>query len=269
MQSEKMASVGLLAAGIAHEINNPLGFSLSNLATLKEYIDEVRDSRKIIVDNTGIAEEHKQPLTSEAFSYVLDDLVGLANETIEGLTSVKDIVSDLKGFVHTEDDEYGIVDINEGLKMTLNVLRNNIKYHCELLLDLGELPEICGNIGKLNQVFMNIILNASQACKESGLICIRTFADASKVYIEIEDNGSGISEEILSDIFSPFFTTKPVGQGTGLGLSISYQIVHEEHGGRIEVKSSEDGTRFSISLPINKLPGTNPSLESQHHPPKP
>jgi len=254
VQSEKMASVGLLAAGIAHEINNPLGFSLSNLSTLKEYIKEINKARRKIVDNPGIPEQHKYPLKCENISYILDDIVELANETIDGLTSAKDIMSDLLSFARTGYEEFGVVDINEGLNTTLNVLRNELKYHCDISLELAELPEIFGNIGKLNQVFMNIILNASQACNGSGIITIRTYADCNGVYIEIKDNGSGIPEENKTDIFSPFFTTKPVGQGTGLGLSVSYKIICEDHAGRIDLESSKTGTMFRIFLPQVGLP---------------
>lgn len=254
VQSEKMASVGLLAAGIAHEINNPLGFSLSNLSTLKEYIHEIREARKKIVDNPNIPEEHKYPLNNEDISYILDDLVELVNETTDGLISAKNIMSDLRNFARTGYEAFGFSDINEGLKTALNVLRNELKYHCEIFLELAELPEVFGDIGKLNQVFMNIILNASQACKESVIITIRTYADGNGVYIEIEDNGPGIPEENKTDIFSPFFTTKPVGQGTGLGLSISYKIICEDHAGRIDVESSKAGTMFRIFLPQVNLP---------------
>lgn len=254
VQSEKMASVGLLAAGIAHEINNPLGFSLSNLSTLKEYIHEIREARKKIVDNPNIPEEHKYPLNNEDISYILDDLVELVNETTDGLISAKNIMSDLRNFARTGYEAFGFSDINEGLKTALNVLRNELKYHCEIFLELAELPEVFGDIGKLNQVFMNIILNASQACKESVIITIRTYADGNGVYIEIEDNGPGIPEENKTDIFSPFFTTKPVGQGTGLGLSISYKIICEDHAGRIDVESSKTGTMFRIFLPQVNLP---------------
>lgn len=254
VQSEKMASVGLLISGIAHEINNPLGFSLSNLAVLREYIDEILTARNAILENAEISEQHKSPLASMRLSNVMDDLADLVNETIDGLTAAKEIMSDLKGFTRAENDTFCYIDINKGLNSTLNVLRNKIKYKCDISLELADLPVVFCNIGKLNQVFMNIILNASQACEEFGHVFVRTFSDKSNVYVEIEDNGPGIPDENLTNIFSPFFTTKPVGQGTGLGLSISYKIICEEHGGNIDVKSSPTGTTFKITLPLAKSP---------------
>lgn len=257
IQSEKMASVGLLAAGIAHEINNPLGYSLSNLETLKEYVNDIMEVKDTIANNTSISELDKEPLTNSSFEFLLKDLVDLVDETIEGLTAAKHIMTDLRGFARTENDEFCLVDINQGLKMTLNVLRNELKYHCEISLQLTELPDVFGNSGKLNQVFMNLILNASQACKDTGRISIRTYSDDSYVHIEIEDNGCGIPKENISDIFTPFFTTKAVGKGIGLGLSISYKIIKEEHEGNIDVSSDSNGTRFRITLPIGNLPTLN------------
>lgn len=252
VQSAKMASVGLLAAGIAHEINNPLGFSLSNLGTLKEYVVEINSTISEIVDNPDVPLTAKNALTSDQFSYVLNDIVDLTNETIEGLTSAKQIVADLSGFARSEGDKIALADINEGLLATLNVLRAEHRHSSSIETDLGEIPQVWCNIGKLKQVFANIILNACQACVESGQIRIRSRAERDNVIVEIEDNGVGIPEEHIEDIFTPFYTTKPIGEGTGLGLSISYKIIVDEHNGKLEVDSSPDGTTFRISLPIGQ-----------------
>lgn len=250
IQSEKMASVGQLAAGVAHEINNPLGFSLSNLATLKEYVTEIRSMLQDIVNNPLLPRSIKASISNHRFEFMMTDIVELTDETIEGLTSAKDIVADLCGFARSEGDEFSVADLNEGICATLNVLRNELKYHCEIETSLGKIPPIDCNIGKLNQVFANIILNARQACEDSGLIKIRTRLDGQLATIEIENNGPRISDEHIAHIFTPFYTTKPVGEGTGLGLSICYQIIVEEHRGNLEVDSNTERTVFKISLPI-------------------
>jgi len=250
IQSEKMASVGTLAAGIAHEINNPLGYSISNLCILQEYVKDIKQCNEKILKDPNLSEYSKSCLTEDNYTYILDDLVDLTTVTLSGLKTAKNIVSDLRGFAHSKDGEYCALDINEGIKTTLNVVNSQLKDHCKIKLNLNQLPEVHGNIGKLNQVFMNIILNASQACDDDRLIEINTYSDHSCACIEIIDNGKGIAKEHISDIFSPFFTTKPVGQGTGLGLSISYKIIKEEHKGQLTVVSNPNGTKFKISLPI-------------------
>ncbi|WNC70199.1 ATP-binding protein [Thalassotalea nanhaiensis] len=249
IQSEKMASVGMLSAGIAHEINNPLAYSLSNLAILEDYITDIKSAHQAIIENPNIAEQHKLPLRDKSYCHVVNDLSGLTQSTIQGLTVAKGIVSDLNRFARSKDEELCNVDINEGIRTTLNIVNSQIKSHCKVNLNLTDLPLVQGNIGKLNQVFMNIILNASQACKKEGNIDIETYADNQGVFINISDNGIGIPSENLSHIFLPFFTTKPAGQGTGLGLSISYKIIEEEHRGRLTVASDETGTTFTIFLP--------------------
>ena len=250
IQSEKMASVGTLAAGIAHEINNPLAYSISNLCILQEYVKDIKRCNEKILSDANVSEYTKACLTDADYTYVLDDLDDLTSVTLNGLKTAKNIVADLRGFAHSKDGEFCALDINEGIKTTLNVVNSQLKNHCKINLDLNELPEVHGNIGKLNQVFMNIILNASQACDDNGVIEIDTYDNNGSVCIEISDNGKGIAKEHISDIFSPFFTTKPVGQGTGLGLSISYKIIKEEHHGSLSVESSSIGTKFKISLPV-------------------
>lgn len=252
VQSEKMASVGLLAAGIAHEINNPLAFSLSNLTTLKEYIAEITAAFSEVVNNPELPVAAKDILTSDRLDYIVHDIVELTNETIEGLNTAKEIVSDLRLFARSEGDKYESANINEGLRTTLNVLRNELRQLVSIDTDFGDIPCIMCNIGKLNQVFANIILNASQACVERGQIKIRTSSESGRVIVEIRDNGNGISKEHIEDIFTPFYTTKTIGEGTGLGLFISYKIVVEEHKGKLEVDSNPEGTTFRIVLPIEQ-----------------
>jgi len=250
IQSEKMASVGTLAAGIAHEINNPLGYSISNLCTLQEYVKDIKLCNDKILNDPNVSEHTKSCLMDTDYSYVLEDLNDLTAVTLNGLKTAKNIVADLRGFAHSKDGEFCALDINEGLKTTLNVVNSQLKNHCKIKLNLNALPEVHGNIGKLNQVFMNIILNASQACDDDGIIEICTYSHNGAACIEISDNGRGIEKTNISDIFLPFFTTKPVGQGTGLGLSISYKIIKEEHQGALTVESSPNGTTFKVSLPI-------------------
>ena len=252
VQSEKMASVGLLAAGIAHEINNPLAFSLSNLTTLKEYIAEITAAFSEVVNNPELPVAAKDILTSDRLDYIVHDIVELTNETIEGLNTAKEIVSDLRLFARSGVDKYESANINEGLRTTLNVLRNELRQLVSIDTDFGDIPCIMCNIGKLNQVFANIILNASQACIERGQIKIRTSSESGRVIVEIRDNGNGISKEHIEDIFTPFYTTKTIGEGTGLGLFISYKIVVEEHKGKLEVDSNPEGTTFRIVLPIEQ-----------------
>jgi two-component system NtrC family sensor kinase len=237
IQSDKMASLGQLASGIAHEINNPLGFSLSNLETLKQYVSEV-----------FTALDQAESVTSKRIEFLQEDMHLILEETIEGLSDAKDIVSDLRGFVRTSRSELVSVDLNSELRKTLSVYRNLFNNGCNLITDFGEISKVNGNPGQLNQVFANILINAVHACDGKGSVRVSTKMIDNWVAIEIEDDGCGVSEEDLPHLFTPFFTTKPVGQGTGLGLSICYRIIVDEHNGGLEVSSSQDLTRFTIKL---------------------
>ncbi|SFD78786.1 ATP-binding protein [Pseudoalteromonas denitrificans] len=253
IQSEKMASIGLLAAGIVHEINTPLGFSLSNLSILKDYIDEIKKVTHTIINNDEIDIKNKAPLLDDEFNYILNDSNSLIKESIFGLKSAKDIVLDLRNFSRSKYERFISVDINKNLKTTLNILRNELKNKCKVILNLNVIPEIYGDSGKLNQVFMNLLINASQACDVNGQISITTVKYKSGIVITIKDNGIGIPQKDISNVFSPFFTSKPVGEGTGLGLFISYKIICDEHDGTIDVTSSSEGTSFKIYLPTTQI----------------
>ncbi len=243
VQSEKLASIGQLAAGIAHEINNPIGFISSNLDTMKKYLTKIRH---FLESNGGHDSDEQREITE-----IVTDFGDAVAESIEGADRVKKIVADLKGFVRVDTGEMELADINAGLESTLSIVWNQLKYTCTIEKDLGRLPGVYCHPNRMNQVFMNLLLNAGQAIGDgSGTIRIRSWADDEQVYVAIKDDGCGISEEHIDKIFDPFFTTKDVGKGTGLGLSLSHDII-KDHGGRIDVNSVVgQGTEFIVSLPI-------------------
>lgn len=257
VQSEKLASIGQLAAGVAHEINNPIGYINSNLSTLQHYAADLLKAvgilSKSIVrsgDPAAIAEleEARRRLDLDFMS---TDLEQLLSESREGINRVCKIVQDLKEFSRRNDNEdWVLADIHKGLESTLNIASNELKYKAEVIRTFDELPLIECLPSELNQVFLNILLNAGHAIKEQGLITVSTGCSDEKIWIAIGDDGEGIPPEILPRIFDPFFTSKPVGVGTGLGLAISYGIVTKHHG-KIEVTSVVgQGTLFRIELPI-------------------
>lgn len=252
LQKEKMASIGQLAAGVAHEINNPVGFIKSNLGTLKKYTDQLTN---FIREQTDILKSFDKSVTlDEELEYIINDIPLLVDESLDGAERVTKIVESLKSFSRVDEAGWTLANINDGLKSTLNIVMNEIKYKAELIMELGVLPEIKCNLGQLNQVFMNLLVNAAQSIETKGTITVRSRHEGERVLVEVSDTGSGIPEAIRKRIFEPFFTTKPVGKGTGLGLSISYDIV-KKHGGSIEVESKlDEGTTFSIRIPIPMEP---------------
>ncbi|CAN5800144.1 hypothetical protein BH11PSE12_BH11PSE12_03110 [soil metagenome] len=258
VQSEKMASVGQLAAGIAHEINNPVGFVNSNMGTLRSYVEtlfNVLDQYDVLVKKFPEGHEVTKRFTDirakADIEFLKDDVSDLINESMDGLKRVKDIVQSLKDFSHVGESDLQDADIHQGIDSTLNIVMNEIKYKATVIKEYGQLPLVKCLISQLNQVFMNLLVNASHALKDSGAITVSTGCQDQWVWIKIADTGSGIPPENLNRIFEPFFTTKPVGSGTGLGLSLSYGIVRK-HGGRIEVESEVGkGTSFTIHLPVN------------------
>jgi signal transduction histidine kinase len=254
IQSAKMASIGLLSAGVAHEINNPLGFSISNIESLAEYHQCVAKMYHKIVKHPELPEKIAEEIHVSHLKNSIDEVEDIINETGDGLLRIKHIVADLCGYARNEAKELGLFDVNNGIKVASNLLRGEVKNHCKLELDLGMLPNLYGNETKIHQVFMNIMHNAIQASQSGGLVAVETYKDTNFVYIDISDNGIGISGDNLQDIFTPFYTTKPIGQGTGLGLFICYRIVTEEHNGKIQVFSDPKKTTFRISLPIAKDP---------------
>ena len=255
LQSEKMAAIGQLAAGVAHEINNPVGFVNSNLGTLKSYTGRLLDVLAAYeAVFAGGDPALLQPVLEKAdLEFLREDLPMLIQESQEGLSRVTRIVQDLKDFSHVDEAAVQETDLNAGIESTLNVVWNELKYKAEVIRELGELPPVPCVAAQINQVFMNILVNAAQAIDTRGLITIRSGVseDGPRVWFEIEDSGKGMSEEVRRRIFEPFFTTKPVGKGTGLGLSISYDIIVKKHGGKLEVNSRPgEGTCFRIELPL-------------------
>lgn len=263
LQSEKLAAIGQLAAGIAHEINNPLGFVNSNLNTLNDYtanLCEVLDACKCLLSSDQLDSEALQALRAlcqkKDVDYLRSDMPQLIAESREGLSRVKEIIQDLKSFSHADENKWALADLHKGLDSTLNIIWNQLKYHCTVHKHYGDIPEIVCLASQLNQVFMNLLINAAHAIKTSGDIYIRSGQLGDEVWVEIADSGEGIAPELMHRLFEPFFTTKPVGSGTGLGLSISQNIV-KKHGGRIEVNSEVgQGTTFRVYLPIR------PAIES-------
>jgi signal transduction histidine kinase len=258
MQAEKMASIGQLAAGVAHEINNPVGFVLSNFRSLERYMADVfgviaayEAAEPLLAEGAQLANLRRVKEGAE-LDFVKEDVRQLLIESADGLDRVKRIVQDLKDFSRVGENEWQIADLVRGLESTLNVVRNEIKYKAEVVKRYGTMPEIECMPSQLNQVFMNLLVNAAHAIAERGTITIVAEAVGDEVRVAITDTGSGIAPEVLGRIFDPFFTTKPVGQGTGLGLSLSYGIVRR-HGGRIDVESEPGvGTTFRVWLPIRQ-----------------
>ena len=253
IQQEKMASVGFLASGIAHEINNPLGYSLSNLSVLSEYIEELVSAIQTVRDDASIAETSKAPLSSESVVEVLIDMPDLVAESLDGLKAVKQIVSDLRGFARTNTAELTETNVNDCLTTTMNVLAAEIKRKAVLHVELKSTQLIDANAGKLNQVFANLIINAVHASPDKGNLYITTRDEDHQVVIDISDDGEGVPEEHRTEIFSPFFTSKPVGEGTGLGLSIAYAIIVEEHQGSLELVADGQGRGATFRIRLNAM----------------
>lgn len=269
IQSEKMASLGQMVAGIAHEINTPLGYVRSNIEAIKEIQSEINNvtkqfgltQKKLIngeledledllkKNHVLLRELTKNPAYSQS-SLLLDGAV-------EGMDKIQDLVLNLKNFSRLDEADMKDVDINTGIDTALKIAHNVLKYRVMVTKEYGKIPKINCYPAQLNQVFLNLLVNAAQACEKpniegyKGHILIRTFSDGEKVVIEISDNGIGIPDEKVNKIFEPFYTTKPVGKGTGLGLSIVYQII-EKHNGSITVQSKmNEGTKFRIELPTS------------------
>ena len=263
LQSEKLASIGQLAAGVAHEINNPIGFVNSNLGTLDRYLG---DLLRVIEAYQGV--EAALPPAARAqveavkqavdLGYLQEDVGPLVKESRDGLDRVTRIVQDLKDFSRMGAADRQWADLHRCLDSTLNVVANEIKYKAELERQYGDIPDIRCVPSQLNQVFMNLLVNAAQAIADRGRITITTGRRGDEVFVAVRDSGAGIPDELRTRIFDPFFTTKPVGTGTGLGLSVSHGIV-QRHGGRIEVSSQPGaGSEFRVWLPI-EAPDADPA----------
>ena len=264
LQSEKMSSIGQLAAGVAHEINNPIGYVYSNLGTLERYVQdtfgmiELYEREEWAIGDEAARARLKAARDKLDIEFLKKDLRALMNESKDGIVRVKKIVQDLKDFSHVDtSDEWHFADLRKGLDSTLNIVNNEIKYKASVVREYGDIPEVECLSSQLNQVFMNLLVNAAHAIEERGTITIRTGTlrtgqQGEEVWVEIADTGKGIAPEHLKKIFDPFFTTKPIGKGTGLGLSLSYSIIQKHHG-RIEVQSEVGkGTTFRVWLPVKQ-----------------
>lgn len=262
VQSEKMAAIGQIAAGVAHEINNPVAFVMSNLRTMSKYVETFKKllaqyealGTAVRGGNSDAQREalaRAETLAAEGdLAYILKDVDHLLTESIDGTERVREIVQSLKSFARLDEADVKEANINDGIEATLKIIWNELKYKCQVHKKLGQLPLIRCYPGQLNQVFMNVLMNAAQAIADQGEITIETEATDSHIVIRVSDTGCGIASQHISELFTPFFTTKPVGHGTGLGLSISYGIV-KKHNGTIEVQSEPGrGSTFKICLPI-------------------
>jgi len=258
VQSEKMASIGQLAAGVAHEINNPVGYIHSNIGMLDEYVSgfleliEAYEKAELHIADIELKTTIIKIKEKLDLDFLKEDIKSLVAESKEGVARVKQIVQDLKDFSHVDTPDWQWVDLHKGLSSTLNIVNNEIKYKAEVITQYGELPEIECFPSQLNQVFLNLLINASHAIEETGTITLKTGYENDEIWVEIIDTGKGIPKENLGRIFDPFYTTKPIGEGTGLGLSLSYGIV-QKHRGRIDVNSKEgEGTSFKVWLPVRQ-----------------
>lgn len=262
IQSEKMASIGQLSAGIAHEINNPVGFITSNIQTLRDYFDKLAavinqlEQTCTSSGNAELTQMCQQVLKKNQVDFILEDTADLIDESLEGSSRVMSIVKNLKEFSHVDGSEWSFANLKNCIESTLKIINNEIKYNITVEKHYqDDLPDVYCQPMQINQVLLNLLVNASQAIDGEGKISIsiNTLGDNQEhVEIHIKDNGSGIPEDIKDRIFEPFFTTKAVGSGTGLGLSVSYGIINN-HKGKIRVESEMGkGTEFIITLPVAK-----------------
>jgi signal transduction histidine kinase len=264
VHSEKMACIGQLAAGVAHEINNPIGYITANFTALQGYTERLFDLIGAFeAAQPELPAERRAALQAQCeatdLPYLREDVPVLLRESNEGLERVRQIVQDLKDFSRIDSNqEWQMADLHRGLDSTLNIVASELRYKAEVVKNYGELPQVECLPSQLNQVFMNLLTNAAQAMgPERGTITVATGtrkgAKGDCVWVRVSDTGSGIRPEHLSKIFDPFFTTKPVGQGTGLGLALCHGIVRKHHG-RIEVQSELGrGTTFTITLPVRRV----------------
>ena len=256
VHSEKMASLGQLSAGIAHELNNPAGFIYGNMDLLQDYMDRLERILAIYDSLKLPSEIHEKLVAAKGtgrYARLLPDIRSMLSDCREGAERIRDVVQNLRLFSRLDEAEYKRVDLHENLDSTIRLLSH---YYgpggrLRLIRNYATIPPVNCYASQLNQVWTNLLVNAAQAMKGEGEVRISTHLEGEKVVVEISDTGCGIPQEELSKIFDPFFTTKPVGEGTGLGLSITYGII-EKHGGTIEATSEVGvGTQFTISFPLN------------------
>jgi signal transduction histidine kinase len=264
IQAEKLASIGQMAAGVAHEISSPVGYVMSNLGVLHRYISSLTPllelQRELVGAEGPRPQEEREALLARLeaewkqrdVTSVLEDLPGLLDETMEGARRIKEIVQSLRMFAREDSGEPQLADLNEELESTLRMVWNQLKYKCTVERDFEPLPRLRCHPTQIGQVFANLLVNAAQAIERQGVIRIRTRQEGNEVVVRISDTGHGMTPETRARLFTPFFTTKPRGQGTGLGLSVSQSII-ARHQGRIEVESEPGkGTTFTVALPLTE-----------------
>lgn len=260
LQSEKMAAIGQLAAGIAHEINNPIGFVNSNLQCLKEHSVRLNELVSFFIKLVNKTSETRYKALSadmlkrQNYAFVAEDLPELIEDSVQGIERVSEIVKNLKTFSHADSSEWQWANLREGIDNTIKIATNQLKYKANLVCDYADdLPLVHCQPMQLNQVFLNLLVNASQAIDERGEIFVHIthVAKPKSVIVKIRDTGSGIESHHIKRIFEPFFTTKPVGKGTGLGLSLSYSIIKKHHGTISVTSELGKGSCFTITLPID------------------
>ena len=259
LQSEKMASVGQLAAGVAHEINNPIGFVNSNLGSLKGQVESLlsvlsayEEVENALKGQPDLLASLQQAKIAADLDFLRDDILDLINESLDGVQRVKKIVENLRDFSRVDASEWHHANLEQGLESTLNIVWNEVKYKAEVVREYAGLPDVECIAAQINQVFMNLVANAVQAIPERGVITLRTGRGGDSVWVEIADDGVGIAPENLQRVFEPFFTTKPIGKGTGLGLSLAYGIVRQ-HGGHLTVSGEPGrGAIFRVTLPCTR-----------------
>lgn len=272
VHSEKMASIGILVAGIAHEINNPVGYVQSNINTLQEYLlifTNALEHLNTLLQMDPASDEFaarkleiSRYLREMDVDYIFQDTTSLIDESLHGLGRINEIVKGLRSFAHAGNTESAPVDINNCLRIAHTLVKSQLPSGCEISLELQPLPKVLASETKLGQVFLNLLVNAAQAIDHDyGRISLRSYELADQVVVEVRDNGCGISEENLGKLFTPFFTTKPVGQGTGLGLSISFGIIQELNGHLDVVSTPGQGSTFQVTLPA---PQGFEGLSSEH-----
>lgn len=255
-QQEKIASVGVLAAGVAHEINNPIGYILSNLRSLDKYVENITQYLTVMdvaVDSFCPDEQraHLKELRRKLdIDFICSDIKSLVQESSDGATRIKQIVLDLKDFAQIDEAQIKDNDINQCIRRTLNVIKHELRLVTRIYMQLGEIPLVPCNAQQINQLLTSLLLNAAQAIEGEGTITIKTWQEQQNVLLSVSDTGSGIAPEIIKRIFEPFFTTKTVGNGTGLGLTVAYDIVRKHEGElRLDTELGK-GSTFTVCLPL-------------------
>jgi PAS domain S-box-containing protein len=263
VQSEKLASLGQIVAGVAHEINNPVAFVTNNVAVLGRDVGEMRDLIELYEEADGLIASSFPELAARIgefrdrvdMGYTLNNIQGLLHRSRDGLRRIQQIVTHLRLFAHLDEGDVNEADLNDGIESTAAIIIGHArKKQIKLAVDLDPLPPVTCNAARINQVVMNLMTNAIDACNEGGTVTVRSRPEETGIRIEVCDDGCGIPPEVRDRIFDPFFTTKPIGQGSGLGLSISYGII-KDHGGTIEVDSAPgQGACFVLHLPLKPAP---------------